>query len=196
MQEGNNEITAVIAGAEQGDPSSTEQLFALLYEHLRRMASARLAKEARGITLQPTALVNEAYLRLVGADVRWECRCHFFAAAARAMRRILVDRGRQKHGPQRGGGRLAVPLSGVMSAIGTDDRDTDEPDWLALDDAMHALEEKDADLALIVHLRYFAGLTVDQTAQAVGRGARSIDRDWKLARAWLIRHMQRSSKAG
>lgn len=187
----------VIAAAERGDPRSTEELFSMLYEHLRRMAHHRLAQESAGVTLQPTALVNEAYMRLVGPGVNWDSRRHFFAAAARAMRRILVDRGRQKHGPQRGGGRLAVPLSGVISVIGSNEpADTDEPDWLALDDAMQALEEKDADLALIVHLRYFAGLTVDQTAQAVGRGARSIDRDWKLARAWLIRHMQRSTEAG
>jgi RNA polymerase sigma factor (TIGR02999 family) len=186
------DISVVLHAAAGGDPRATDQLLPLVYDHLRELARRRLSKEQAGQTLQPTALVHEAYMRLLGDGVSWNSRGHFFGAAAQAMRRILVERARAKKGPKRGGGRAAVPLSAVMEVLGDDS--SAEPDWIALDEAMEALQKTDGELAQVVHLRYFAGLTVDETALATGRSARSVDREWKLARAWLLERMDGGKK--
>lgn len=178
------DIPGLLDAAQRGDRFASEELLPLVYDHLRELARRKLNRERPGLTLQPTALVHEAYLRLVGDGVSWENRRHFFAAAANAMRRILVERARRRHAKKHGGGRHALPLDAVMEVIGK--AAPDEPDWQALDAALVAFEAEDPTLAQVVNLRYFAGLSVDQCAQALGRSPRSIDRDWKVARAWLL----------
>ena len=162
----------------------TDQLLPAVYAELRRLAAQRLAREAPGQTLDPTALVHEAYLRLVGAGAArdWDSRGHFFAAAAEAMRRILVERARRKGTLKRGGHALQLDLDQVAAAAGDD-----AGDLLALDDALGELERHDAQAAELVKLRYFAGLTHQQAADALGIGRRAADRLWALARAWLYR---------
>ncbi len=174
--------------AAQPSRETAAELLPLVYDHLRELARKRLAHESPGQTLQPTALVHEAYMRIAGTGAPWDNRRHFFAAAAIAMRRILVERARAKGGPMRGGGRERVGLSTAEGEMA--DGPSGEIDWIALDEAMAALEREDAQLAEVVHLRYFAGLSVDETAAATGRSARSIDRDWKCARLWLLRRIR------
>jgi RNA polymerase sigma factor (TIGR02999 family) len=187
MSENSQDMTMLLVAAAEGDPKASDAILPLVYDHLRELARKRIAKEAPGQTLQPTALVHEAYLRLVGDGVSWSNRRHFFAAAAIAMRRILVERARAKHGPKRGGGRARVPLTDAIDRDNVEGGDT--LDWLALDEALSALQVEDPDLAQVVHLRYFAGLSVDDTAAALGRSSRTIDREWKVARAWLLKKM-------
>jgi RNA polymerase sigma factor (TIGR02999 family) len=181
-----------LLAAARGEPGATEQLLPLLYEHLRAMARAKLSHESAGQTLQPTALVHEAYLKLVRSEKPWADRKHFFAAAALAMRRILVDRARAKKGAKRDAGGAKLSLEAWQAAEpGTrSDTEADADDWLSLEGAMQALQEHDAELSQIVHLRYFAGLTVDETAMAMGKSARTINRDWLVARAWLLRRIE------
>lgn len=184
-------ITDLLARAQQGDASAAEQILPLVYDDLRRMAQHYLFRERQGgsaFTLQATALVHEAYLRLLqGKDVTWSGRRHFFAAAALAMRRILVERARRKAGPKAGGGRQIgslvtdAPVPGEPAGA-----DEAEPDWELLDRAMQALSRQDAELAEVVHLRYFAGLSVDSAALALETSPRTVDRRWQLARAWLL----------
>lgn len=165
-------------------PGSAEQLLPLVYDELRRLARARNAQEPAGRTLQPTALVHEAYQRLVGPEgdeVRWDRRGHFFAAAAQAMRRILVDRARQHRRDARGAGRQRVELN-ADAAI-----DPATTDLVAIDEALDQLAANDARKAQVVMLRYFAGLTVEETAQAMDLPPATIDDEWRLARAWLHR---------
>jgi RNA polymerase sigma factor (TIGR02999 family) len=171
--------------AAAGSPSAAEALLPLVYNQLRALAQKQLAAEAPGQTLQATALVHEAYLRL-GADpeARWDNRRHYFAAAAIAMRRILVERARQRRGPKRGGDRARIPLDDAAQISA--DPSMPEPDWDALDRALTDLQREDPDLVQVVHLRYFAGLSIDQAAAALGVSPRSVDRDWKCARAWLL----------
>ncbi len=191
-------LQSLLEAAGKGDPAATEQLLPLVYEHLRELARAKLASEPAGQTIQPTALVHEAYLRLVRSEQPWNDRKHFFAAAALAMRRILVDRARAKRGSKRGGNVRKFSLEQwdqpADSARPPNDSGpevaTDAIDWLALEDAMKALETQDSELAQVVHLRYFAGLTLDETALALSKSARTINRDWMVARAWLLRHMR------
>jgi RNA polymerase sigma factor (TIGR02999 family) len=176
-----------------GSKSAAGDLLPLVYEELRDLARRNLANEPAGLTIQATALVHEAYLRL-GADpaARWDNRRHYFAAAAIAMRRILVERARKVGGPKRGGGRGRVSLEEVDPAS-----NPEQPvDWLALDDALASLEQHDPELAELVLLRYFAGLSVDQTAEALGVSARTIDRNWKVARAFLQHHITGAGGAG
>ncbi len=182
------DTAALLQAAGRGDPAAASELLPLVYDHLRELARKRLAHESPGQTLQPTALVHEAYIRIAGTDATWDSRRHFFAAAAIAMRRILVERARAKRGPKRGGGRERVGLSTAEGEAA--DRPPDEIDWIALDGAMTALEHEDPQLAEVAHLRYFAGLSVDETAAATGRSARGIDRDWKCARLWLLRRIR------
>ena len=155
-----------------------------VYDELRQVAQRCLAHEPPGLTLQATALVHEAYMRLGGENGHWENRRHFFGAAAIAMRRILVERARAKAGPKRGGCRLRLSLDQDPSAP-----TADPAEILSLDEALQALQATDAQLAEIVSLRYFAGLSIDQTAEALGLSPRSVDRAWKAARAFLRHHL-------
>ncbi len=189
-QPGTNNLTVLLNAAGEGDSRAASALLPMVYDELRSLAQGYLQKEPRagaGQTLQATALVHEAYLRLVkDADVRWNGRNHFFAAAGIAMRRILVERARARRGPKRGGGRARVelPEAAALSTAG------DDPvDWLALDAALTALEAHDARLAELVSLRYFAGLSVDQTGEVLGISGRQVKRDWAVARAWLYQRM-------
>ena len=180
----NNEVTAILAAIEQGDPRAAEQLLPLVYDELRKLAAQRLAREKPGQTLQATALVHEAYLRLVGPadDRRWEGRGHFFAAAAEAMRRILVEAARRKKRLRHGGGLRRVELPADGPAI-----DGPPEDVLAVHEALDRLAAADAQAAELVKLHYFAGLTIDQAAGVLGVSPRKAYIIWAYARAWLFR---------
>jgi RNA polymerase sigma factor (TIGR02999 family) len=181
-----SDITRLLEAAAAGDPKAAAELLPLVYTELRKVAAARLAAEPAGQTLQPTALVHEAYLRLVGneAGPDWDGRGHFFAAAAEAMRRILVDNARRKATAKRGGGRNRVDIEHLSVA---DDGRADE--LLALDEALADLERHDPQAAGLVKLRYFAGLSHQEAADALGVGRRAADRLWALARAWLFQRL-------
>jgi RNA polymerase sigma factor (TIGR02999 family) len=181
-----SDVTRILSAIEQGDPHAAEQLLPLVYDELRRLAAARLADEMPGQTFQPTALVHEAYLRLVGGGQPqdWDGRGHFFAAAAEAMRRILVESARRKATAKRGGKLRRIDLDQVAVADGGR-----EAELLALDDALTELERHDAQAARLVKLRYFAGLSHQQAADALGVGRRAADRLWALARAWLFQRL-------
>ena len=177
-----SEVTRILSAAEPGDPRAAAQLLPLVYQELRKLAAARLASEAPGHGLQPTALVHEAYLRLVGggADIHWNGRGHFFAAAAEAMRRIVVEAARRRKALKHGGGRtrVEVELADLPIRLRPDD-------LLALDDALARLERLDPVKARLVTLRYFAGLTIEQAAEALGISRGTAHRYWTYARAWL-----------
>jgi RNA polymerase sigma factor (TIGR02999 family) len=179
-----SDVTRILTAIEQGDPKAAEQLLPLVYDELRRLAAQRLVQEKPGQTLQATALVHEAYLRLAGGEVQgpWKSRGHFFAAAAEAMRRILVDRARDKRRLKRGGGWERVDLQDV--AIEADE--IVAPDLLALDEALDGLAREEPACAELVKLRFFAGLTQEESARALGVTRRTADRYWAFARAWLI----------
>jgi RNA polymerase sigma factor (TIGR02999 family) len=182
-----SEVSQVLNAAQRGDPHAASQLLPLVYDELRRLAAQKLAHEKQGQTLQPTALVHEAYLRLVGNDhgtQPWDGRGHFFAAAAEAMRRILVERARAKATLKRGGKGHRLDLDQVELAC--NDR---AHELLALDEALAELERHDAQAAQLVKLRYYAGLTHQQAAEALGISRRAADRLWVLARAWLYQQI-------
>jgi RNA polymerase sigma factor (TIGR02999 family) len=187
-----NEVTRVLSAIEAGDPQAAEHLLPLVYDELRRLAAQRLAGEGPGHTLQPTALVHEAYLKLVGVDPQqpWNGRVHFFAAAAEAMRRILIDHGRRKHRARRGGGKKRVEL-GDMDDIAMVAGSGRADDLLALDEALTQLAAADPRRAELVRLRYFAGLTLEQAAELLGISRATADRQWAFARAWLFDRMTR-----
>ena len=177
-----SEVTQILHAIAEGDPHAASQLLPLVYDELRQLAAQRLARETPGQTLQPTALVHEAYLRLVGADEEqhWDSRGHFFAAAAEAMRRILVELARQKASLKRGGDRDRMDgVDGLLPAP--------EPreDLVALDAALTKLAETDKQAAELVHLRYFTGLPIREIAEFLGISPRTADRLWAFARAWL-----------
>ena len=179
-------ITALLARLQGGDRAATDELFPLVYDELRRLADRYLSAERPGQTLQPTALVHEAYLRLVGpADDGWENRAHFFGAAAQAIRRILTDRARARRRLKRGGGERPLPLEAAAELA------VDGPslDVLALDEALGRLAALDAQLSRVVELRFFGGLSVDDTARALGVSASTVARLWQFARVWLHREM-------
>jgi RNA polymerase sigma factor (TIGR02999 family) len=180
-----SEMTRILTAIEQGDPKATEQLLPLVYEELRRLAAHKLARENPGQTLQATALVHEAYVRLVGSPTddcapSWNSRGHFFAAAAEAMRRILVDRARHKRALKSGGDRRRVDLADVEAAA-----PEDGVDLLALHDAIDKLEAMDKRKADLVKLRFFVGLTIEEAAGALGISTSTADNDWAYARCWL-----------
>jgi RNA polymerase sigma factor (TIGR02999 family) len=179
-------VTRLIDAASAGDRQAAADLLPLVYDELRKLAAARLADEKPGQTLQPTALVHEAYLRLVGpADAdRWANRGHFFAAAAEAMRRILVEAARRRGRLKRGGDARRVELGDHPATEAPPD-----DDLLALDEALHELEGHDPQAAALVKLRYFSGLTHQQAAEALGLTRRAADRVWAVARAWLYRRI-------
>jgi RNA polymerase sigma factor (TIGR02999 family) len=181
-------VTQVLSAVHQGDPGAAGQLLPLVYGELRRLAAQRLAHERPGHTLQPTALVHEAYLRLVDVDSspHFDGRGHFFAAAAEAMRRILIDGARRKRSIKGGGNRRRVDLADVEPAI----EPPDGIDVIALDEALVKLEAKDKRKADLVKLRYFAGLTNEQAASTLGISVSTADNDWSYARAWLRLEMQ------
>src|SRR6516225_4150454 len=177
-----SEVTQVLHAIAEGDPDAASQLLPLVYDELRKLAAQKLAREMPGQTLQPTALVHEAYLRLVGQDEEqhWDSRGHFFAAAAEAMRRILVEIARQKASLKRGGNRERMDVVESLLAV-------PEPreDLVALDAALTKLAETDKQAAELVQLRYFAGLPMGEIAEILGISPRTADRLWAYARAWL-----------
>ena len=178
-----SDVTRILSAIEQGDPHAAEQLLPLVYDELRKLAAAKLAQEKPGQTLQPTALVHEAYVRLVG-DQHFDNRGHFFAAAAEAMRRIVVETARRKKRAKHGGGRERVEVE-------LDDLPTRLPpeELLALDEALGRLEQLDPVKARLVNLRYFAGMTIEQAASALNISRVSAHRYWTFARAWLHQQM-------
>jgi RNA polymerase sigma factor (TIGR02999 family) len=180
------DITRILAGIEQGDPHAAGQLLPLVYDELRRLAAEKMAQERPGQTLQATALVHEAYLRLVDREQaqRWDGRGHFFAAAAEAMRRILIERARRKATLKRGGKGQRLDLDTIQPA--GDDR---AHELLVLDEALSELEHHDAQAAQLVKLRYYGGLSHSQAAEVLGVGRRAADRLWALARAWLYQRV-------
>ena len=195
-----SEVTQLLQAIQEGDNRATDQLLPIVYDELRRLAAAKMAREAPGQTLQPTALVHEAFLRLVGnwsqskSDAprtkplteeetpgdRYNGRGYFFAAASEAMRRILVENARSKNRIKRGGDRDKVELEQVELAI-----ESPQVDLIALDDSLRKLESKDPNLATIVKLRYFVGLTLQETADSLGISMATVKRNWAYARAWL-----------
>jgi RNA polymerase sigma factor (TIGR02999 family) len=181
-----SEVTRILSAIEQGDPSASDQLLPLVYDELRQLAAQKLAQEKPGQTLQATALVHEAYLRLVGTDVapHWNSRGHFFAAAAEAMRRLLVEKARQRGRLKRGGNAQRLDLKAVQLTV-----EGPADDLLALDEALADLAQRHQDKAELVKLRYFAGLTVSEAAQALGISSATADRHWAYARAWLYRRI-------
>jgi RNA polymerase sigma factor (TIGR02999 family) len=182
-----SDVTEILEAIEQGDTRAADQLFPLVYEALRKLAAAKLAHEAPGQTLQATALVHEAYLKLVESKAQqWNSRGHFFAAAAEAMRRILVDRARKKQALKHGGDRVRESLdeASVMAPeVGED--------LVALDEALERLAALDAEAAELVKLRFFAGLTSAQAAEALGISPRTADRAWVYARVFLLTELKK-----
>ena len=185
------QVTRLIKAAGAGDPKAAESLLPLVYDELRRLAAAQLSKEPAGQTLQPTALVHEAYLRLVGGEaIEWQGRGHFFAAAARAMRRILIDRARRHRAGKHGGDRARAELREDLIADPTPGTGGSGIDLLRLDAALARLEARDSRQAEIVLLRYFAGLSIEQTGEALGVSIGTVKNDWVFARAWLRRELE------
>jgi RNA polymerase sigma factor (TIGR02999 family) len=181
-----SDVTRVLSAIEQGDPQAAEQLLPLVYDELRKLAAARLAQEKPGQTLEATALVHEAYLRLVGPSGRsdWDSRGHFFAAAAEAMRRILINRARDRGRRKRRAERRQIDPDQIVVAL-----DTPVDDLLSLDEALAQLEAGDPTAAKLVKLRFYAGLSLGQAAASLGMPRRTADRLWAYARAWLYNRL-------
>ena len=181
------DVTQILSQIEHGDAKAAEQLLPLIYEELRKLAAARMAQENPGQTLQATALVHDAYIRLVDVEKaqHWDSRGHFFAAAAEAMRRILVDNALRKRRPKHGGDRQQVDFVDLAEPDNSPDREI-----VALDVALADLAEHDEVAAEVVKLRYFAGLTIPQIAEVLGISARTADRRWAYARAWLHQELR------
>jgi RNA polymerase sigma factor (TIGR02999 family) len=179
------QITQLLIEWGKGDTSAFEELMPLVYGELRRLAGIYMRHQKPGHTLQPTELVNEAYIRLIDSSrVNWQSRNHFFAISAQLMRRVLVDSARRRNSNKRGGGRLQVTLGDAA-----DIRSGKETDMAALDDALNELARLDERQSKIIELRYFGGLTEEQTAETLGISTRTVRRDWSLARAWLYREL-------
>ena len=178
-----NDINHLLDTLQEGDPVAADQLLVLVYSELRRLAAAKMSREMPGQTLQPTALVHEAWLRLGGDGQRWENRAHFFGAAAEAMRRILIDRARRKLAARHGGGQQRLDADEIEIAAPAKDDD----ELLAIHEALDQLAAHDPRKAELVKLRYFAGLSIDEAADVLGVSAPTAKRDWTYARAWLFR---------
>jgi RNA polymerase sigma factor (TIGR02999 family) len=187
MSSGN--VTLILDALERGERQAAEELLPMVYAELRRLAEQKMSHEAAGHTLQPTALVHEAYMRLVEkGDARcWDSRGHFYAAAAEAMRRILIESARRRHSQKRGGDAVRFEFSEEIAAGGGDDSRS----LLALDEALERLKQQDAQAAQLVLLRYFGGLTIDEAAASLGISPRTAKRNWSFARAWLQREVER-----
>ena len=180
-----SDVTRILDRAQLGDPKAAEELLPLVYDELRRLAAHRMANEAAGHTLQPTALVHEAWLRLVGDESKqWDGRAHFFAAAAEAMRRILIDRARRKHAARHGGDQQRVDIQ-EMDLVSPDNDDQ----LLAVNDALDKLSMEHKVEAELVKLRYFVGMTNDEAAEVLGISPRTAKYYWTHARAWLYREI-------
>jgi RNA polymerase sigma factor (TIGR02999 family) len=186
-----SEVTRILSAIEQGDPHAAEQLLPLVYDELRKLAALRLAQEKPGQTLQATALVHEAYLRLVDVDKaeHWDSRGHFFAAAAEAMRRILIDKARHRRSRRRGGGAKPRSLEGIEAAMPASD-----DELLAVNEALERFEQRDPPKAALVKLRYFGGLTILEAARALGISVTTANRYWAYARAWLHEELAAGSE--
>lgn len=187
-----SEVTNILSQIEAGDPAAAVQLLPLVYEELRKLAAAKMAMEKPGQTLQPTALVHEAYLRLVDSEkaFNWNSRGHFFGAAAEAMRRILIENARRKSGPKAGGGKHRVELIDVPAEVtGTDF------DLVALSESLDALQLIDSRSAELVKLRYFSGLTRLQAAEVLGISVATADNDWAYAKGWLKAELTKTSRS-
>ncbi|WP_040767526.1 ECF-type sigma factor [Novipirellula maiorica] len=183
----NSEVTKILTAIDAGDRQAAGQLLPLVYDELRRLASRKMTQEKAGQTLQPTALVHEAFMRLVGSEDRpqWDSRGHFFAAAAEAMRRILIESARRRNAEKRGGGLVRSELNDDDAVLDPEDFET----LLSLDEALTKLSDEDPELAKLVELRYFTGLTIDETAKVLGVSPRTTKRNWTYARAWLRREL-------
>ncbi|MHC4476078.1 MAG: sigma-70 family RNA polymerase sigma factor [Planctomycetota bacterium] len=182
-----SDVTRILAAIEDGDVRAVDELFPLVYQELRQLAAQRMSRESPGQTLQATALVHEAYLRLVGsAEQDWSSRRHFFAAAAEAMRRILIDNARRKQSLKHGGRHKRIELDAGAFAKAAH---PPSEEVIALDEAIEKLRKKDKVKADLVKLRYFAGLTIEQTAEVLGISATTAKRYWAYARAWLVREI-------
>ena len=183
-----SDVTRILEAAQQGDPTAADQLLPLVYEELRRLAAHKMANEAAGHTLQPTALVHEAWLRLVGNEnQKWDGRAHFFGAAAEAMRRILIDRARRKRAVRHGGDHQRVDIQEVDLTSPTED-----DQLLAVSDALDKLATQHKVEAELVKLRYFVGLTNDEAAEVLGISSRTAKYYWTHARAWLYREIRKA----
>lgn len=181
-----SDVTRILKSIEDGDPTAAEQMLPLVYDELRKLAAAKIAQEKPGQTLQATALVHDAYIRLVDVEKaqHWDSRGHFFSAAAEAMRRILVENARRKSGPKAGGRHQRVKLSDIGP-----ETDETEIDLISLSEALDRLVERDSRAAELVKLRFFAGLSIDQSAQALGISASTAKLDWSYAKSWLRAEM-------
>jgi RNA polymerase sigma factor (TIGR02999 family) len=187
-----SEVTQILDQIQHGNRAAASELLPLVYAELRRLAIHRMSKEKPGLTLQPTALVHEAYLRLVGdLPIKWDSRAHFFAAAAEAMRRILIENARRRNALKRGGDVKQRELADNDAAVILDNID----ELLDLDAALTKLASSEPELATLVELRFFAGLTVEEAAQAMGISTRTVKRNWAFARAWLGREMNAHASA-
>jgi RNA polymerase sigma factor (TIGR02999 family) len=184
-----SDITRILHSIDDGDPKATDQLLPLVYEELRKLAAQKMANEAAGQTLQPTALVHEAWLRLAGGESQqWDGRGHFFAAAAESMRRILIERARRKNALKRGVDFERVNLDDVDVAVLADG-----DKLILINDALEKLEKEDPDAAQVVKLRFFAGLTNEEAGQALGISVRTAKRYWTFARAWLFQELRETT---
>ena len=180
-----SEVTRILDAIQQGDPQAAEELLPVVYEELRKLAAHKMANEPPGQTLQPTALVHEAWLRLVGSEhPKFEGRAHFFGAAAEAMRRILIDRARRKRAQRHGGGQQRVDFDAVEIASATED-----DQLLAINEALDKFAALYQQKAELVKLRYFVGMTIEEAAQALGISEPTANRYWAYARAWLFREI-------
>lgn len=180
------DVTQILSQIEQGDPSACDQLLPLVYEELRKLAAARLANESVGQTLQPTALVHEAWLKLAGTQQSWNGRRHFFGAASEAMRRILIDRARKRHRKRHGGGRERIQIDTVELATKTDDGTL-----LELNEALEKFSLESPQQSELVKLRYIVGLTLAEAANALDISVATAKRHWSYARAWLLCELRR-----
>ena len=180
-----SDVTCILDRVQQGDPRAAEELLPLVYDELRKLAAFKMSNEAAGHTLQPTALVHEAWLKLAGSNQEWRNRKHFFGAAAEAMRRILIDRARKRHRSRHGHGLERIDLSQVDVAVESDD-DT----LLAVDEALSRLAEESPERAELVKLRYFVGLSLPDAAETLGISESTAKRQWNYVRAWLFRKLK------
>jgi RNA polymerase sigma factor (TIGR02999 family) len=185
-----SEVTQILERVEQGDPKAAGELLPLVYAELRKLAAAKMAQEVPGNTLQPTALVHEAWLRLTGGEnLRWNNRAHFFGAAAEAMRRILIESARRKRAVRHGGGQVRLDIQELEIADGGKD-----DELLAVHDALEKFAARDKQKADLVKLRYFVGLTTEEAAKILGISVPTADRWWNFSRAWLFAEIERQQK--
>ena len=185
-----SDVTQILQAVEDGDAQAADELLPLIYDELRRLAAQKMARENAGQTLQPTALVHEAWLRLIGNEsVQWNGRSHFFGAAAEAMRRILIENARRKRAARHGGGQVRLDVQEIEITAGTKD-----DELLAVHDALEKLAARDKQKAELVKLRYFVGLTTEEAAELLGISVPTADRWWNFSRAWLFEQIERGQK--